>query len=459
MEYPDSKLSHGTRISILITYIIIFLLLCPILILYASGYRYDWQQGFPRRTGAISITVEPTDVKIYANNIEIPREVDVQTLSYKDEVRLTSAPPGKYTIKITKPGYYDWIKDVEVKEMQTVYIKEAILMKKNDPKKLDDGNITASSLSPNNKFLAYAKATEDKTQIWLRDIDAGTNARILIFNDSAVTMAWNGKNDWLTVSNAKAPYDSLVIIPIDNIEKKIDLVKLIKYPIDKYQWKTTIEAELFFSTKLKLLSIFPATRKILTLSKNTFLDWSMEEGQLWTLTANTSTSKIIINKDTLGFKKEFNTLDNNPLGNEWNKTKILLATRDSILLQDRAKMETLLINKAGRFNLGGDRALISEYGNWWLIWSPWELWSAVENEEPVLINRSGEQLRKVLPMDKYNALALVWANNATILYPYYLVTHTFIETPILDAGTDNINRIFYFSGNYKGQQGLWSLEY
>lgn len=459
MEYPDSKLSHRIRILILITYIIIFLILCPILILYASGYRYDWRQGFPRRTGAISITVEPTDATIYANNIKIPRDVDVQTLSYKDEARLTGAPPGKYTIKITKPGYYDWIKDVEVKEMQTVYIKEAILMKKNDPKKLDDGYISATSLSPNNKFLAYAKTVENKTQIWLRDIDTGINEKILIFNDTSVTMAWNEKSDWLAVGNAGTPYDSLIIIPIDNIEKQFDLVKLIKYPVDKYQWKATIEPELFFSTKLKLLSIFPATKKILTLSKNIFLDWNMEDGRLWTLAISSSTSKIIITKDTLGFKKEFNTLDNNPLGNEWNKTKILLAARDSIILQDRAKMETLLIGKAGRYNIGGDQALISEYGNWWLMWSAWELWSAVENEEPILINRSGEQLRKVLPMDKFNALALVWANDVTILYPYYLVTHTFMEALVLDATVNTDHRIFYFCGNYKGQQGLWSLEY
>ncbi len=459
MEYPDSKLSHGLRLAFLITYIIIFLALCPILILYASGYRYDWKQGFPRRTGAISINVEPTDVKMYANNVEIPRDLDVQSLSYKDEVRLTSAPPGKYVIKITKPGYYDWVKDVEVKEMQTVYIKEAILTKKNDPKKLDDGQITVIALSPNKKYLAYAKTSDTGAQIWLRDLSRQNNKQILTFNDTAVAMAWNGKDNWLAISNAKPPYNSLIIVPLDNPEKKFDLVKLIKYPIYKYQWKDSIDSELFFSTKLKLLSIFPATKKILTLGKNNYLDWGMEDGQLWTLFNNTSTARIMIAKDTLGFQTDFNSLDSNPLGNEWNKTKILAAARDSILLQDRAKMETLLINKSGRFNLGGNNTLISEYGRWWLIWSPWELWSAVEGEEPVLVNRSGEQLREVLPMDEFNALALVWTNNVTILYPYYLVTHSFVETSVIDAEVDTRDRVFYFSGNYKGWDGVWELSY
>lgn len=459
MEYPDSRLTHGLRLTILITYIIVFLILCPILILYSSGYRYDWKQGFPRRTGAISVNVEPTDVLVYANNVEIPRDLDVQTLSYKDEVRLTSAPPGKYTIKITKPGYYDWIKDVEVKEMQTVYIKEAILTKKNDPQKIDDGQIDTFSLSPNKKYLTYTKKSGDETQIWLRDLVQQSNEQLFTFENTAVTMVWNNDNDWLVVSNATPPYTSLFIVPIKNIEKKFDLTKLTNEPIEKFQWKEAIDPELFFSTKLKLSSIFPATKKILTLSKNTFLDWNMENGQLWTLANNASTTKIEIDRDTLGFKKEFNSLDGNPLNNEWNKTKILASARDNILLQDRAKMETLLINKAGKFNLGTDQALISEYGNWWLAWSPWELWSAVEGEEPVLLNRSGEQLRKVLPMDKFNALALVWDKNITILYPYYLVTHSFVETPVLDTAVDTKNRIFYFSGNYKEQNGLWTLEY
>jgi len=455
MEYPDSKLTHWMRLTFLITYIIIFLVLCPILILYASGFRYDWKQGFPRRTGAISINVEPVDVQVYANKVLVPRDLDVQSLSYKDEVRLTSAPPGKYVIKITKPGYYDWIKDVEIKEMQTVYIKEAILMKKNEAQKLDDGQINTLALSPDNNYLAYTKTTAQNTEIWLRDLTVQNNKQLLTFENTAVALEWNSKSEWLVVSNATPPFNSVVIIPLANPDKKFDLVKLLKYPVDKYQWKDSIDPELFFSTKLKLSSIFPVTKKILSLSKNTFLDWKMEDGQLWTLDSDTSTAKIFINKDTLGFKKEFNTLDSSTLGNEWNKTKILAVARDSILLQDRAKMETVLINKTGRFNLGSNQALISEYGNWWLMWSPWELWSAVEGEEPVLINRSGEQLREVLPMDKFNALALVWANNVTILYPYYLVTHTFIDTPVLDATVNTKDRIFYFSSN----SSLWSLEY
>ena len=76
-----------------------------------------------------------------------------------------------------------------------------------------------------------------------------------------------------------------------------------------------------------------------------------------------------------------------------------------------------------------------------------------------MLNRAGEQLRNVLPMDKYNALALVWADNVSILYPYYLVTHNFINSPIIDATVDTKNRIFYFSGNLNGQSGLWKLLY
>ncbi len=453
MEYPGSKLSHKIRVAILVTYITAFFILCPLTILYSSGYRYDWQHGFPKRTGAISINVEPADAQVSLNEVEVKRGIN------EKEVRLNSVPPGKYIIKITKSGYFDWVKDVEVKEMQTVYIKETILMKKETPQALDEGWVGAISLSPDGRYLAYAKAADMGAEIWLRDTSDNANKLFLNFKNREVSFAWGEKNKYLIISDAESPYDSVVIAPLDAPDKYFDLVKKIKYPVDKYQWKKSLEPELFFSTDLKIMSIFPATQKMLTLAKNTFLDWHMENGQLWTLETNTTTAKIDIYKDAIGFKEIFNSLDANPLGQEWNKTQILMALRDNVLLKDRAKMETLLVTKNKKITLAGEKFFISEYNNWWLIWSPWELWGYAEGGDPVLLNRSGEQLREVLSMDKFNALTLTWANSTTALYPYYLVTHTFIDTPITDADVDTKNRIFYFSGSIKGQSGLWQLVY
>ena len=368
-------------------------------------------------------------------------------------------PPGKYTVKITKSGYYDWIKDVEVKEMQTVYIKEIILMKKNDPVILDKGSVSTVVISPNNKYLAYAKNSGVNSQIWLKNLKDDSTQLILDFKDTSIKLVWDDNGEYLAISNARAPHNSLVVVPIENSDKKFDLVKLIKYPIDKFQWKKAIEPELFFSTKLKIMSLAPNTRRISTLSKNNFLDWSLENGQIWALINSTSSAKIEVIKDILGFKDTFYTLDGHPSGDNKQKLNINLAVRDNVLLSYPGGQTISLLRRNKNFVFGGQQTLISPYNNWWLIWSPWELWGYVENEEPILLNRAGEQLRNVLPMDKYNALALVWADNVSILYPYYLVTHNFINSPIIDATVDTKNRIFYFSGNLNGQSGLWKLLY
>lgn len=373
MEYPNSKLTRKIRMAILLFYIVLFLVLCPIIILYARGYRYDWQYGFPKRTGAISVNVEPADTRVFLNNVEAKRSLN------EEEVRLTSVPPGKYTVKITKSGYYDWIKDVEVKEMQTVYIKEIILMKKNDPVILDKGSVSTVVISPNNKYLAYAKNSGVNSQIWLKNLKDDSTQLILDFKDTSIKLVWDDNGEYLAISNARAPHNSLVVVPIENSDKKFDLVKLIKYPIDKFQWKKAIEPELFFSTKLKIMSLAPNTRRISTLSKNNFLDWSLENGQIWALINSTSSAKIEVIKDILGFKDTFYTLDGHPSGDNKQKLNINLAVRDNVLLSYPGGQTISLLRRNKNFVFGGQQTLISPYNNWWLIWSPWELWGYVEN--------------------------------------------------------------------------------
>ena len=109
------------------------------------------------------------------------------------------------------------------------------------------------------------------------------------------------------------------------------------------------------------------------------------------------------------------------------------------------------------FKISGDKNIISDSNDWWLMWSWWELQSYVEGNEPLLLNRSGEKLQEVIPLDKYNTLALIWADKTTILYPYYLVTHDFINLAVKNARANQGEKILYFLTNDK--TGIWSLKY
>ncbi len=123
------------------------------------------------------------------------------------------------------------------------------------------------------------------------------------------------------------------------------------------------------------------------------------------------------------------------------------------------KNEMILIAGDKTYDIAGEQFFISKYNNWWLIWTPWELWSYNQGEEPMLLNRSGEQLQDVIALDRYNTLALRWAEKTTILFPYYYVSHNLLNSPVNDVVADSVGRVLYFVGELNGQQGLWKMDY
>ena len=65
MEYPNTKFNHLVRLLLLIAFIAAFFIIAPIIIMYTAGYRYDWQNGLLKETGAISVDVEPKNATVY----------------------------------------------------------------------------------------------------------------------------------------------------------------------------------------------------------------------------------------------------------------------------------------------------------------------------------------------------------------------------------------------------------
>ena len=139
--------------------------------------------------------------------------------------------------------------------------------------------------------------------------------------------------------------------------------------------------------------------------------------------------------------------------------KFLKTAGDQVLLKNNDQKTMLLSTNNKQYSFYGEDFLISPYNNWWLMWTPWELTTYSQSEEPFLLNRSGEQLRKVVILDKYNTLGLIWADKMTALFPYYFVSHNLINSPINDATADSQNRILYFSAKLEGQNGLWKMNY
>ncbi|HLC69642.1 MAG TPA: PEGA domain-containing protein [Patescibacteria group bacterium] len=447
MEYPGAKFTKPFRLTILGVFIAAFLIISPAVILYSIGYRYDWQAGLLRETGAISIDVEPETTVAYLNNIRLKSRMPI---------RLNNITPGKYTIRLEAENYLTWFKEVEVKNKQTVYIKEINLIQKNEPKLVLAGNVINTALSADGKYLAYALSGNNNVQIKIRNTEHNTDRDLLTIDTGHTPyFSWAKNKNLLAVTTDQTSYNEISFYNADNQNPAIKITSPTGKTITKFQWNDSGE-EIYYGLSDNTLHAFNLTSKQnKSLAIKEYADWFLNGSELWMIRPTSTTLRWEIVREVYGYfqkSTEFDTVENNELN-------ILGVKKDAVLIKTGAGQEVTLVYSDHQITFNANKNLISKYNDWWLFWTPSELRTFNYNEEPALLTRSGETLKEVLPLDEYNALLLVWANKTTIIHPYYLVNTPLFEYSINHPVADTEKRILYYVTEVNKQNGLWSLKY
>jgi len=129
-----------------------FLVLATIFaILYARGYRLLVSKGSPTvsKTGILNVTSAPNSAQVY-----IDGHLTGTTAS------TINLPPNKYTVKVTKDGYYDWQKDVQI-QTEVVTSIDALLFP-NSPtlQSISTFGVEQALVDPSGSKLAFKIASQ-----------------------------------------------------------------------------------------------------------------------------------------------------------------------------------------------------------------------------------------------------------------------------------------------------------
>ena len=116
-------MTRKTRRLIFYALIIIFILVTPATILYASGFAFDWQSRQLLKTGAFYFASLPPDAKIL---------IDGQKISITPSY-VSRLMPRRYDIVIAKDGYRDWRKNLDIFPQTATEARKIFLMP-NGPK-------------------------------------------------------------------------------------------------------------------------------------------------------------------------------------------------------------------------------------------------------------------------------------------------------------------------------------
>ena len=236
-------------------FIISFAISAPLLLLYASGYRYSLKKAKLEKTGALVIKSEPSGAKIFLNEEEMPDQ---------SPARIGNILPDDYLITVEKENYYSWTKTLAIKTQETTFAENIILFKKAVPELAADQPIRWWNFSPSGKFALYAVTEFSKNYLFLHNLATG-KARLLSDADYAldhIIAVWNKDDKLVLIANRTGAAIFSTSLPKQTAQ--IDFADFDSAPTN-FRWSQTESARLNFQIGNALYEYLFSTDKSLLL--------------------------------------------------------------------------------------------------------------------------------------------------------------------------------------------------
>lgn len=160
-EIHVHAVSLKTRRIIFWLFFATFVLFAPLLVLYTSGYRYNFANQKIVRTGVLSITTDPRNVEIF----------------FEDKLQKEETPaviqrlmPGTYNLKLIKLGYRNISKTIIIESGATTILHSLLLLLDSTAETLFSKELKAILASPDGNTIAYALEQEMWSELWLYNL-------------------------------------------------------------------------------------------------------------------------------------------------------------------------------------------------------------------------------------------------------------------------------------------------
>jgi len=106
----------------------IFFLLLATTLYYSFGYKYDFSTGKSFQMGAIVLRATPRDATIQKDG-ETVEDNGFLGGVFSPFIKIENLKPKQYSIKVTKDGYNEWQKNVDIKSGQVEKYENVIILK------------------------------------------------------------------------------------------------------------------------------------------------------------------------------------------------------------------------------------------------------------------------------------------------------------------------------------------
>lgn len=206
-----------TRRIVYLAFIFIFLIVTPVVIFYATGYRYNFEKHKLQKTGIMILKSKPEGAEVFLNN----KPKNVLT-----PARIGNLLPDDYVVRVEKDGFYPWQKILPVESRLTTFAENILLFQKSLPAEIIDGQIDLFSLSPTKQKIVYLETRETGDEIWLFSLR--TSEKKMLYRLSAkdgekINLEWSrdGQKILIILGDAVSQNKKFVVLNTENDEASV----------------------------------------------------------------------------------------------------------------------------------------------------------------------------------------------------------------------------------------------
>jgi hypothetical protein len=403
-----------------ISFILIFFTLVPLLILYTSGYRYDFREGRMTRTGVLILESKPEKVNVYINDkLEFT----------KTPIEGKSLTPGLYKIKVVKKGYYPWEKELEIQSNLSTFAQDIILFKNTESIKIIDGSFADFTLSPDNEKIITLWQDESSAEIWQYDLKQ-QNSKLLsrnLLNNSKIKIKnWSagGKNLLFNNQSEAENINNYFIIQPASFWSAIDkatiiyLNTLLKEPIVDIKWDDTNDNVLYANTKDSLYRVELNNKSVKKISTDKLSDFIIYDKILY---FNTEISCLVEIDKNLSNPHDSAEDDCVYRLTQDNDYELIPSSRGLITLRSPSSKNLLVIdlnNKIKIFQAKADSVKWNTVSDKMLYYDDIEVSTfSPSHHDPYkdeVIGRYGQEIKNILWYSSHHHLVILFDNSVKI---------------------------------------------
>lgn len=258
----SQKMTKTLRHIAYLFFFLLFLILTPIFIGYALGYRYNFNTKVIEQNGAFYVKSYPRDANILIDN---------QVINKTTPSQITNVHPGEHQLIVNKDKYLPWSKTLTVYPGETTFAEDIVLFLENrDKTDLGSGSDNFIINQAKDKYAYLDK----ENKLIITDIEQAKNLEISTLETAYDLISWSSDNQLLLLGSESAFY----IFDIN--QKSTTLIDALPANLNKIIWDNQNSRLLWFNQNDQLFKVdFTNLNepKIETFFDNNVLDFAIDQ--------------------------------------------------------------------------------------------------------------------------------------------------------------------------------------